>query len=244
MRNLFSNLIYFYQRKIAPGFKIPKHWLVLDVGSGNMPFWRGDVFLDDLKFGNIQRHLGGGTVKDIGIFVNSDASKMPFKNNAFDFSFCSHLLEHVENPTAVINEIVRVSKQGYIEVPNGILETIAPFHSHLWFIYYADKTLYFVRKSKEMHKILLKNGQNFRELLSLPKDPFIRIYWTKELKYKILDNKNEVKSYTPKTNFKLHKNDDNPGKAYILIVQLVRKFFYKNKPMEQSRIFKSNHLHV
>lgn len=241
MINLFNTIAYFFKRKIIPGFKIPKNHLVLDVGSGNMPFWRGDVFLDDLKFGNIQRHLGGGTVKDFGIFVDSDASKMPFKDNAFDFSFCSHLLEHVENPAAVIEEIIRVSKRGYVEVPNGIIETIYPFHSHLWLIFYANSTLYFFRKSDLMHKVLQINGLNFIDLLAKIKDPFIRFYWNKKINFKIVQGSYEKKFTVSGKNSDLsNHNEQSKGGVYMTIINLLRLFFYKKKNIDKTLVFKNS----
>lgn len=37
-----------------------------------------------------------------------DITKMPYTDNQFDFVFCSHVLEHIENDTAAISEINRV----------------------------------------------------------------------------------------------------------------------------------------
>lgn len=47
-------------------------------------------------------------------FKVSRAEKLPFKKNAFDLVTCFEMLEHVENPQTVINEIIRVLKiDGY-----------------------------------------------------------------------------------------------------------------------------------
>jgi hypothetical protein len=99
--NLLSSLRFFYNRKIEPGFKINQNALVVDIGSGDKPFWRADVFIDDLSLGNVQRASNLDTIHDLGMFVNANASKMPFREGAFDFSFASHLLEHVDNPAVV-----------------------------------------------------------------------------------------------------------------------------------------------
>ena len=239
MINPFTAIAYFIKRKIVPGFKIPRHHLVLDVGSGNMRFWRGDVFLDKLKVGNIHRHKGQQTIHNIGIFVDADASKMPFKDKAFDFSFCSHLLEHVKNPTSVINEIVRVSKRGYIEVPNGVIETIYPFHSHLWLIFYANSTLYFFRKSDLMQKVLQINGLNFIDLLDKTKDPFIKFYWNNKINFKITDNKVEKEFIAEKNSSKLSNHvEQNQGHVYMTIISLLRIFFYEKKNIDKIKILK------
>jgi SAM-dependent methyltransferase len=41
-----------------------------------------------------------------------EGQKLPFRDNAFDFVFCSDVLEHVENFEAIVPEISRVLKHG------------------------------------------------------------------------------------------------------------------------------------
>ena len=55
-------VIYFLKRKFFPGLKIGKNDLVIDIGSGDKPFWRADVFFDDLSLNNNQRISGKETV--------------------------------------------------------------------------------------------------------------------------------------------------------------------------------------
>ncbi len=53
--------------------------------------------------------------------VNSDAEKLPFRNQVFDVVICSEVLEHLINPQNVINEIKRVAKKDariILTVPN------------------------------------------------------------------------------------------------------------------------------
>ena len=45
------------------------------------------------------------------------------KDNSFDFSICSYMLEDWYDPFIVINQRSRVSKAGYIEVPRVWIET-------------------------------------------------------------------------------------------------------------------------
>lgn len=52
-------------------------------------------------------------IRGVG-FVLGDAVKMPFKNNSFDFVFCSSLIEHIKNPDSLIKEIERVLIDGGI----------------------------------------------------------------------------------------------------------------------------------
>ena len=224
----FFLLTDFIDRKIAPGFKIKKNELVIDIGSGDKPFWRGDVFLDNLSLGNKQRITGKDTVHNLGTFVDGDITKTKFKDKFFDFSFCSHLLEHVDRPDLAIKEITRISKSGYIEVPNGLIESIKPFHSHLWFIYYVDNKLLFVRKSKKDHEILLGNGKPYQYLIPNIKNPFIRIYWNKSIAFEIIDSGSKSKNFVVK-NIKAIKKAQKKLDNYMFLVTFLRRFFYTEK---------------
>lgn len=225
--NILSTLVFFYHRKISPGFKINKKALVVDMGSGEKPFWRADVFVDKLSLGNVQRASKFDTIHDLGMFVDSDVERMPFKTGAFDFSFASHLLEHVEDPGAVIQEITRISKSGYIEIPNGIIETIQPFDSHLWFVFKNKKKLTFVRKSKKLHEALRLNGKGYGSLLSKVNEPFIRLYWKKTIEYEVIDTNK------PSERFQSGIGDTKAAARvnyYLLFVKAFRFLYYKNKP--------------
>ena len=42
---------------------------------------------------------------------------LPFTNKSIDFVFCSHILEHLDSPIKLINEMNRVGKSGVVIVP-------------------------------------------------------------------------------------------------------------------------------
>jgi hypothetical protein len=65
---------------------------------------------------------------------------MPFADGAFDYTICSNLLEHVVDPAGVIRELVRVSRAGYIEVPEASSAKIIDFPSHIWWCRLDDGT--------------------------------------------------------------------------------------------------------
>lgn len=233
--NFLSNIYYFYLRKIKPGFMPSKNSLVIDIGSGDKPFWRADVYVDKLSLGNVQRASESATIHDIGTFLDADVTNLPFKDKVFDFSFCCHLLEHVDDPKGAMEEIMRVSKGGYIEIPNGIIESVQPFISHLWFVYINGKKLIFVRKSTKLHKILLRNNNKFFKYINNSKDPFIRLYWKNKIDYEIIDNLRNEEKYTSPLKIVSRKSKRN---NYLLIVKILRKLFYANKKFEIRRLLK------
>ena len=79
---------HYFFRKIYLGFTIPQNFLVLDIGSGDKPFWRGDVFVDDLSMEDAQR-AGNSATSKIGVFVDANAENLPFDDETFDFVYCS-----------------------------------------------------------------------------------------------------------------------------------------------------------
>lgn len=232
--NLLSQIIYYYKRKIEPGFKIDKNALVVDIGSGDKPFWRADVFVDKLSLGNTQRASDSNTINTIGTFVDADVLHLPFKDKAFDFSFSSHLLEHVNDPEKAIKEIMRISKAGYFEVPNGILETILPFHGHLWFIYDNNNTLVFSRKGKHIHDVLLQNSKKYANLILKIKKPFIQVYWEKKIKFEILDTYKEHEKFYAKYDKRSSIISHPINFHTILLVKILRFLFYKKKEIPNS----------
>jgi SAM-dependent methyltransferase len=135
----------FHRRRIA--IPVGPDALVLDVGSGDKPHWRADVLLDryvDDDHGG--QRSSGGDVRVSRPLFDADAADMPFADGVFDYVVCSHVLEHVPDPAAVIREITRVGRAGYIEVPDVSSAKILDFPSHLWWCRRKGDTLVFTAK--------------------------------------------------------------------------------------------------
>ena len=144
--SIVAELRSFYRRRIA--IPVDHRALVLDVGSGDKPHWRADVLLDHYvgdEHGG-QRSGAKAARVDRPLF-DADAADMPFADAAFDYAICSHVLEHVERPDAVIAELTRVARAGYIEVPEAASAKIVDFPSHLWWVTLEGGVLVFTAKS-------------------------------------------------------------------------------------------------
>ncbi len=120
---------------------------VIDIGSGNVPFplatHLADLTLSDDGYGRAGcpfKYLKGKPVYECNI------EKMPFADKEFDFVYCSHVLEHVDNPEKACSEIMRVGKRGYIETPRSVKDlffNIAKVSNHRWEVEFHDNKLTF-----------------------------------------------------------------------------------------------------
>ena len=107
---------------------------VLDVGSGGWPFKRATHLAD--KYPDRTTHRVEAIVRDQRPFYEVDLEKLPFADKAYDFVFCSHVLEHMDNPGAAMRELMRVGRRGYIEVPTRLSDVMFNFtrlpNHHRW----------------------------------------------------------------------------------------------------------------
>ena len=73
-------------------------------------------------------------------FVKITEKKLPFKDKEFDFVIASHVAEHVEDISYFLDELSRVSKKGYIEVPTRLEDnlTFENKKAHLWHLVFDD----------------------------------------------------------------------------------------------------------
>lgn len=225
---IYSASSYFKRKVFIKN--IGKEDLVLDVGSGDKPFWRADVIVDEYLKNDGQRHSGSILYDKRKIFIQANVENLPFKDKVFDFVFCSHLLEHVENPDKAIKELTRVAKRGYIEVPNAILDLFKPFPPHLWYCSYTNNTLTFRQKEKK-NNFFTENIEGFgrsifqnsifQYLLSkYTSKIFISLYWENSVNYRIIRAKYKKDVYEYKNGLNNNRN------LYLKIIFLIYKTFY------------------
>jgi ubiquinone/menaquinone biosynthesis C-methylase UbiE len=135
---------------------------ILDVGCGNKPLRVATCIAD--KFPDTYTHKGKvhtenpkGMIKMLpGVkFVEATLPNLPFKDKEFDFVFCSHVIEHVDDVAAGLQELARVARRGYLECPRWWFEYVdcTPFHK--WFIDFDGTELVCKKKTGvEMQHLL------------------------------------------------------------------------------------------
>jgi ubiquinone/menaquinone biosynthesis C-methylase UbiE/uncharacterized protein YbaR (Trm112 family) len=132
--------------------------LSLDIGCGN------GIYIDNFNSKVVAMDINPYFVKvardmcdnrDSIYFVVADANKLPFRDNIFDFTFCSSVLEHFEqvNLEKILEGFERVTKpRGLIQVdtPNysKFMEALIDFLIKIKFYELSQKT---DRETKELY---------------------------------------------------------------------------------------------
>lgn len=138
----------FEYQKLFNKFDIAPGSVVLDIGSGAYPFPLATVLCD--RFIETTRHRYEKIVLDRRPFLLIDIEHMPFPDKIFDFVYCSHVLEHVDNPLQGCAEIVRVGKRGYIETPTLAKDMLFSWAKgmHKWHVVSISNKLIFFEYSE------------------------------------------------------------------------------------------------
>jgi len=130
---------------------------VLDVGSGGEPFPYATHLVD--LFPEPSRHRSLEFDTDGKPFTIADVQDLPFADGSFDFVYCAHLLEHVDDPIQACRELMRVGPRGYVETPAMMKDVLFCWANemHRWhvvasgnvlcFFEYTDRQLEGVRSS-------------------------------------------------------------------------------------------------
>lgn len=134
----------------------------LDVGSSGE--LRGDVNVDLINL-----HLAHDK-----IFVRADAQYLPFAENVFKETTCYHVIEHVENPSFLLKELIRVTKNKVtVKCPYRFsLYAKSSQHKH-----YFNKRWF--RKQLSKMSVIFHAAVNLdreRDILKIPLEITVRIY--------------------------------------------------------------------
>lgn len=123
---------------------VPEHGIILDISSGHNPFPRATILSD--RFLEISVHRREEIVRDERPFVLLDIHHLPFRSKSIDYIYCSHVLEHVNDPLQGCAELMRVGKAGYIETPTLMKDALfswAKEIGHKWYIVQFGNRLVF-----------------------------------------------------------------------------------------------------
>jgi SAM-dependent methyltransferase len=134
----------FEYQKLYNTFHIEPGWVVLDIGGGHDPFPYATV-LSDL-YPDETSHRSEPLVRDNRPFVVMDVQNIQMPDKSVDFIYCSHVLEHVDDPIKACSELMRVGKRGYIETPAVLSDNLFAWAGktcHKWHVSAIADTLVF-----------------------------------------------------------------------------------------------------
>ena len=140
--------------------QLPEDASLLDVGGWAKPLSRADWVIDLMPYET--RGMYGEADPDPERFDAStwvardicSHEPWPFDDDQFDFVVCSHTLEDVRDPIRVCEEMCRVARAGYVEVPARIEEQARGIHGnwvgwshHHWLVDVEEAGIQFVFKT-------------------------------------------------------------------------------------------------
>ncbi len=124
--------------------------IVLEVGPGGSPHPRSDILLEMSFEEEVAAEQRGyaDKLKTNKQIVFYSGNSFPFRDNAFDYIICSHVLEHIEalELQSFVSELQRVARKGYLEYPTIYYEYLYNFKVHKTLLNNKNGTLYYIDK--------------------------------------------------------------------------------------------------
>ncbi|MBI2675417.1 MAG: class I SAM-dependent methyltransferase [Candidatus Aenigmarchaeota archaeon] len=148
--------------------------IVADIGCGPIPFPYANLLID--KNVDNDERWGHGIPNDGREIIYADLEVgLPFPDKHVDFLYCSHVLEHLNDPVQGCREIIRVAKRGFIEVPTIVYEMLfggdESLHEWVAEYFYPTEMLIFRKLSPQEREAIKKrkeDGERFIKRLQLP----------------------------------------------------------------------------
>lgn len=171
---------------------VPDSALVLEVGSGGNPYYRANVLLDAYE-NTRQRHWVPLVVDRPTVL--GVVERLPFRDKAFDFVIASHVLEHSQQPEHFLEELQRVARAGYIEVPDAFMERLNPYRDHRLEITVRKGGLVIRKKpawmvDPEVVELYEARAKPLIARRLIPRSPFefhVRYYWSDKINYVVIN---------------------------------------------------------
>ncbi|HVI50342.1 MAG TPA: methyltransferase domain-containing protein [Candidatus Sulfotelmatobacter sp.] len=157
---------------------IPQGARVLEIGPGIAPFRRATHLFDREFYWDV---LPEGILRE-NIYTGDAEGSLPFPDKYFDFVYCRHVVEDLNNPFTLLKEMSRIGKAGYVETPSVMVEMCrgvdgkgAPwrgYHHDNWFVGNSSGKLIFVRKFPTVEYLLDFDEDKYESVISN-----YQLYW-------------------------------------------------------------------
>ena len=156
-----------------------KNWNILDIGCGYTANENSTIIADVKDLSDFYKNRN---------FIKINEKKLPFKDKEFDFVISSHVIEHVEDFEFFINELERISKRGYIELPTRFADNLIHEnkYDHIWWFKYDDINNQIIASKKNQliePFINVSTGKLFEKVF---RESFVlELMWEDKIEYKI-----------------------------------------------------------
>lgn len=201
--------------------------LVLEVGSGGNPYARANVLLDAYEVTR-ERHwapLIADRPTVLGLVEN-----LPFRDGAFDFVIASHVLEHSSDPELFLNELQRVAKAGYIEVPDAFMERVNPYRDHKLEITVRDGKLVIRKKCAWVDDpaVVELYENRVKPLMTgelIPRHPFdfhVRYYWREKIDFVVINPDDDAGWKQSETSVTVGSSSGMKGRIKNIVLTMLR----------------------
>ena len=191
-----------------------KYKKVLEIGPGTTHFKIATDFVGYNE--NIENCL------DIDI----DVTALPFPKDHFDFLYCRHVMEDIQNPDFALNEIFRTSKLGYIETPSPLVEITKDIDSgnsgnycgyiHHRYIVWSNvekNEIYFLPKYSCILDNLILSDDIKKQIYNLLNN--YPVYWNNYILY---NSQNKPKVIMYKNGVNMSKNGETLISDYVTLI--------------------------
>ena len=155
------------------------NWKILDIGCGYTANKYASVIADVQDLSNFYKGRK---------FVKINEDKLPFKDNEFDFTIASHVIEHVENFEFFIKELERITSKGYIELPSRLGDNLVfeNKNDHIWWFTFDDINNQIIASKRNQliePFITVSTGKIFEKTF---RESFVlELLWEEKIEYKV-----------------------------------------------------------
>lgn len=194
---------------------------IIDIGCGEVPFEPSTHVLDFKDIRTDERTV---------LKLDLDFDTFPVSNMFFNFVYCRHTLEDIQNPQHAFRELCRISPRGYIETPSPLIELskgIDAFGSFRGYCHHryivwsdiSDNTFYFLPKYPLVEHIIVDTNLEKRNNFIANNYP---LYWNN---YYFWDDENPPKCVVYRHGINMNISTDY---AKLLIDSIHKSIEYTN----------------
>lgn len=238
------NLYYFPIKKILNILvNLCKHYNlsnILEIGPGIVPFPLANLF------------IGKNEKVNYYIDLDLDTEKLPFHDNHFDFVYCRHVLEDIQNPDFLLNEILRTSKNGYFETPSPLVELTKGIdtelvnsmhyigYMHHRYIIWTDieeNTIYILPKYGFLENLLKFNEEYQQQIYNILNN--YPVYWNTYYIWTSTTNKPKIVMY--KNGVNINTNSHKKVSLFLDYVKIINSMI--DTTIKSTNYFIKNYSH-